>query len=71
MIHDCCRKWKVNLGDIQSDEERDTLLVINLPSADSSTTTILKSSIKYFCLIDSTYKSFEAEMSVSRSGMFR
>ena len=64
------RQWKVQLGDIQSDEERDILLVINLPSTDSSTTTILKSSIKYFCVVDSSYKCFKAEMSVNRSGMF-
>ena len=60
-------QWKVQLGDIQSDEERDILLVINLPFTDSSTTTILKSSIKYFCVVDSSYKCFKTEMSVNRS----
>ena len=62
------REWKVQLGDIQSDEERDILLLINLPySTDSSTTTVLKSSIKYFCVVDSSYKCFKTEMSVNRS----
>lgn len=55
---------------MQSEEERDVLLTLNLPSTDSSTATVLKSSIKYFCTVDSSYKSFHTEMTVSRSGMF-
>ncbi|CAB3982076.1 Hypothetical predicted protein [Paramuricea clavata] len=64
---DTKKKWKVQFNDMQSEEERDVLLTIKLPRTDSSTTTILKSSIKYFCVIHSSYKYSEAEMSVNRS----
>ena len=67
---DFYRKWEVHLGDMQSEEERDVLLTVNLPSTDCSTATVLKSSIKYFCTVDSSYKSFDTEMTVNRSGMF-
>ena len=55
---------------MQCEEERDVLLTFNLSTTDSLTTTVLKSSIRYFCVIDSSYKYSEAEMSVGRSGMF-
>ena len=53
---------------MQSEEERDVLLALNLPPTDSSVTSCLKSSIQYFCVIDSSYKCSAADLSVNRSG---
>lgn len=60
---------EIQLGDIQSEEERDIVLELSLPAVDGpQEVSAMKASLSYFNVVSSTLDTVDAELVVRRSG---
>ena len=60
----------MSLGDLMSEERRDILLHLTLSASHwKEKDTILKASLRYFNLINSTIESAECKLEVNRTGI--